>query len=325
MDRNAMSNVVAFAALAGGSAALLYLAVTGGGAAGVVLGYLAPLPLFLTGLWAGATAAALAGMIGAILTAALTGSDLAPLAFLATAALPAVLTAATALRETAETGDDAAESRWGRPGQTLTALVGVAAAGFFLAVLFAAGEEGGLKGATSRALTSVLKQLSELGQAPGSEALSGDAALWLAPALPGLVAVSWMLMSVVNGVLAQGVLARFGLNRRPSMRFADLTLPRRLSAAFGAAAAAALFLPDPLGFWGVNIALILATPLVFAGLATAHAFAEGRAARPALLVAFYVFLFIFGWPIALLVGLGVIETWTGLSRRLRARRLGRED
>lgn len=324
-----MSNVVAFAALAGGSAAFLYLTVTGGGAAGVVLGYLAPLPLFLTGLWAGATAATLAGMIGAILTAVLTGSDLAPLAFLATAALPAALTAATALRRT--DGDEdaaesrAAESRWGRPGEVLAALTGVAAAGFFLAVLFAAGEEGGLKGAAARALTSVLKQLSELGQAPGSEALSGDAALWLAPALPGLVAVSWMLMSVVNGLLAQGVLTRFGLNRRPPMGFADLTLSRRLSAAFGAAAAAAVFLPDPFGFWGVNMALILATPLVFAGLATAHAFAEGRAARPALLVAFYVFLFIFGWPIALLVGLGVIETWTGLSRRLRARRLRRED
>lgn len=327
MDRNAMRSVVALAVSAGAAGALLYLAVAAGGFGAVLLGYLAPLPLFLIGLWAGATAAALAGLVGAILTAILTGSDLAPLAFLATAAIPAALVSATALRETA--GGDAGDEDdfvQGRPGDALMALVAVAAVSFVAAVLLASGEDGGLKGMLSRALASILAQLAGLGRSPGSEVETlGSEAMWMTPALPGIIATSWMLMTVVNGVLAQGALLRFGLNRRPSMRFADLALPRWVPAAFGAAVAGALVLPDPMGFWAVNFALILATPLIFAGLAVAHAFAESRSARPALLVAFYVFLFVFGWPIALLVGLGVIETWTGLSRRLRARRPGRED
>lgn len=317
MNRNDLGRVVTFAAIAGGAAAMLYLAVTAGGFGAVVLGYLAPLPLFVVGLWAGATAAALAGVLGAMLTAALTGSDVAPLTFLATAALPAALVAATALRD----GPDGEVVR-GNPGDALTALAGAAALGFFLAVIFASGEEGGLKAVLAGVLGSVLAQLAELGGAAGPES---SEALWLAPALPGIVAASWMLMTTVNALLAQTLLTRFGRNRGPAMRFADLALPRALPAVFGAATAAGLLLPDPLGFWAVNLALIFAVPLFFAGLATAHAFAESRSARTPLLVAFYVFLFIFGWPIALMVGLGVIETWTGLSRRLRARPPGREN
>ena len=249
------------------------------------------------------------------------------MAFLATAAIPAVLVSATALRETAGDGDGGeADFVQGRPGDALMALAAVAAVSFIVAAVLASGEEGGLKGLLGRALASALAQLAGLGRSPGPEFGSlGSDAMWMTPALPGIVAASWMLMTVVNGALAQGVLLRFRLNRRPSMRFADLALPRWVPAAFGAAGGGALLLPDPLGFWAINCALILGTPLIFAGLAVAHAFAESRSARPALLVAFYVFLFVFGWPIALLVGLGVIETWTGLSRRLRARWKGRED
>lgn len=324
MNRNSLSGVVAMAALAGGLSALLYLAVAAGGLAAAALGYVAPLPLFAVGLWSGATAAGLAGVIGAMLVVFGTGSDLAPLTFIATAAFPAALIAAAAMRETAD-ADGAAAQAWGSPGSALMALAVSAATAFVLASLLAAGQPGGLEGVLSRALDTVLAQLQELGQTPGGVERLGGETSWMTPALPGMIAVSWMLMSVVNGALAQGLLTRFGLNRRPGMRLAALALPRWVPAVFGACVAGALLVPDPFGFWATNLALILAAPLAFAGLAVVHAFAEGRSARPALLVAFYVFLFIFGWPIALMVGLGVIETWTGLSRRLRARRTGRED
>lgn len=324
MNRNSLTGVVAMAAMAGGLSALMYLTVAAGGMAAVALGYVAPLPLFAVGLWSGATAAGLAGMIGAILVVLGTGSDIAPLTFIATAAFPAALISAAALRESAS-GAEGEGQAWGDPGGVLMALFVSAAVGFVLASLLAAGQPGGLEGVLGRALDTILAQLDELGQTPGGVTRMGGEASWMTPALPGLIAVSWMLMSVVNGALAQGALTRFGLNRRPGMRLAELALPRWVPAAFGGCLAVGVLAPDPFGFWAVNLALMLAFALAFAGLAVVHAFAEGRSARPALLVAFYVFLFIFGWPIALLVGLGVIETWTGLSRRLRARRSDRED
>lgn len=323
MQRRSATGVIALAVAAGGISALLYLAVVAGGFGAVLLGYLAPLPLFLAGLSAGATAAALAAMIGAMLTAGLSGSDVAPLTFLGTAALPAVLVAAAALRS--RTGDDG-ETRWSPPGDALMVLTATALGAFALAVVVAAGVDGGLEAVVRRALETVLAGLADMGGAslPADGPMLQDGG-WLTSALPGFVAVSWMLMAVVNAVLAQGALTRFGRNLRPAMRFADLSAPRGVSVGFGAALAGAMLLPAPLGFWAVNVALILAVPLLFAGLAVAHAVAERRSAPAALLVAFYVFLFIFGWPIALMVGLGVIETWMGLSRRLRAGRPGQED
>lgn len=335
MDRNAPAGVVAIAALSAALSATFYLAVTTGGFGAALLGYLAPLPIFMVGFWAGATAAALAGIFGAMLTAVFTGSEMAPLTFLATAALPAALATATGWRRVARReADGAICDVWAaRPGDAVMALTGAAAAAFFVAALWFVGDEGGLKGALGRALATIVAQLSGLGQGPGQtpggvaesvDALAAETA-WLTPGLPGFIAVSWLLMTAVNAALAQGTLTRFGLMGRPQAGFADLALPRWTAAVFGGAVAAALGAPDPFGFWGLNLAMILGAPLLFAGLAVVHAFAEGKTARPVLLVAFYVFLFVFGWPIALMIGLGVIETWTALSRRLRARRLGMED
>jgi hypothetical protein len=133
--------------------------------------------------------------------------------------------------------------------------------------------------------------------------------------MPGLVVVSWLLMTIINGALAQGLLMRFSRNRRPPMRVTGVELPGWLPLAFALAAGLAAVLPDTAGFLALNVALVLAVPFGFAGLAVVHAFAGRQKARVALLVGFYLFLFLFGWPILVLVGLGVIEQWIGLRRR----------
>ena len=70
-----------------------------------------------------------------------------------------------------------------------------------------------------------------------------------------------------------------------------------------------------LAYLALNVVIVLLVPFFFAGLAVVHAFASGRQARTLLLVVFYFFLLVSGWPIALVIGLGVIEQWAGLRRR----------
>ena len=70
-----------------------------------------------------------------------------------------------------------------------------------------------------------------------------------------------------------------------------------------------------LAYLALNAAIVLLVPFFFAGLAVVHAFAGGRQARTLLLMVFYFFLLVSGWPIAMVVGLGVIEQWAGLRRR----------
>jgi len=299
--------------------AFFYLSVTFGGVGTLILGYLAPLPLFLAGLWLGTSGVLLAGLVGtAAVFAGTSGSTLVSLAYLVTGAAPAILVVRQSLLARV-TGDGTLE--WYPPGRVLMGLIGMGVAAVFAAVILTFDQPGGLEGVVRRMLARVAEPLfSAQGQpAPGPEEI------WMAVALPGLVAISWVTMTIVNAVLAQGALMRFHRNKRPPMRLADLHLPRWLVPVFLAAVLGASVVPDTFGFLALNVALILALPFAFAGLSVVHVVARSRSARTPILVGFYIALFLFGWPILLLVGLGMIEQWIGLRRRFKPAAPGQED
>lgn len=296
------------AALAGGAvSALFYAAVLFGGTGALILAYLAPLPLFLAGLWLGLGATAIAGGTAAVLVALATGSVTALLGYAISAAIPAAFVVRQALLARPSAGGGV---EWYPPGLLLMGLTGFGIAAFFAAVLWTIGEPGGLEGVLRETLAGMVRAV-----APEGKTATGPEAFGIARLMPGLVVVSWLLMTIINGALAQGLLMRFSRNRRPPMRITAVELPGWLPLAFALVVAGAALLPDMAGFLALNVALVLAVPFGFAGLAVVHAYAGRRKARVALLVGFYLFLFLFGWPIAVLVGLGVIEQWIGLRRR----------
>src|SRR5437763_796751 len=143
------------------------------------------------------------------------------------------------------------------------------------------------------------------------------AGLWfgVAAPIPGIAAASWMVMAVINGALAQGLLARFGLAWRPSPDLAQLGLPRWLTAALGLAAAATL-VGGTWRFLGINLIIALSVPFCLGGLAVVHA-AVRRLPHPGMaLIAFYMLAGMFGWPLLAAAALGLVEAWLGLRRRL---------
>lgn len=299
--------------------AVFYLSVMFGGFGTLILGYLAPLPLFLAGLWMGTPAVLLAALAGSVaVMAGTSGSLLVSLAYLMTGALPAVLVVRQSLLARVS-GDGTLE--WYPPGRVLMGLTGLGVAAILAAVILTLDQPGGLEGVVRRMLARVAEPLF---RAQGQEAPDPET-IWMAAALPGLVAISWVTMTVVNAALAQGVLMRFGRNKRPPMRLAELELPRWLVPAFLAAVLAASVLPDTFGFLATNLALVLMVPFTFAGLSVVHVVARSRSARTPILVGFYMVLFLFGWPILLLVGLGMIEQWIGLRRRFTRAAPGQED
>ncbi|WP_448187495.1 DUF2232 domain-containing protein [Azospirillum sp. sgz301742] len=296
------------AALGGGAvSALLYVSVVFAGVGALILGYLAPLPLLLVGLWFGFAATGIAGVVGAALVLTATGSLVGPLGYVLTGAAPAAFVARQALlaRQNEKGGVE-----WYPPGLLLLGLTGFGIAAFFAAVVLALGEPGGLEGLVRRTLQGMAQRFAGPGETPPP-----PNAFWMAPALPGLVVVSWLVMTIVNAALAQGLLMRFGRNRRPPMRLTELELPGWVVLVFAGVCAAALVLPDGLDFLALNVALVLSLPFGLAGLSVVHAFAHRQTAKVALLVGFYLFLFLFGWPILFMIGLGVIEQWIGLRRR----------
>ena len=295
----------AIAVACGGIGACLYLAVMLGTPSGLIFVYMTQLPLFVAGLWLGTGAAVAAGLTGSLVL--LAASDLLGAAlFAALNAGPVALLVRQALL--ARRRSDGALAWY--PSGLLTAWVtAFALAGMAVALLLFGGPRG-LQAALQDVVSGVLDRVSRRPLA--NRDVVAEA---LAMLIPGIVAASWMMMLVANAALAQGVLARFGRNWRPSPDLAGLGLPLWVPIALGFAAAAIMIDGSP-RFIGINMMIALSVTFCLAGLAVLHA-AVRRLSHPGMaLVCFYTTAALFGWPFVVVAILGLLESWLGLRHRL---------
>lgn len=304
-----MPTIALAAAFAGAASAAFYASLLSGSLGALILAYLAQLPLFVIGLWLGFAGAAMAGAAAAVALAAAGGIVFA-LVYLVANAVPAV--AVSYLAQLNRPGADGG-TEWYPPGQLIGWLVGSAMAAFLMTTVIFAGESGGAEGLIRNFVETALRTLVPAGQA--ADGLGGVAAL-VARFFPGVVADSWIIMVIANAVLAQGLLARFGRNLRPTPAMQDIELP---SWVMGATAVAAIgsFMPGTAGFVGGNLVLMAVLAYALAGLGVVHALVQRSPSRTIALVATYTFLFIFGWPIVIVALLGAAEPWLNLRRRAR--------
>jgi hypothetical protein len=303
-----MPREIAIAAGAGLVASLFYLSVLTGSPGALILVYLTQLPLFLAGLSLGVKASVIAGAAGGAVS--LVGGGIAsPLFFLAVNAAPVVFLVRQALLWRR---DPAGAIWWYPPGRLVLCLVGLAVAAVAAAAVFLAGAEGGVEGGVRSAIGDALGRLLA---EPDSGSLEPFVTL-VARFFPALAALSWMIMTTANGILAQGLLARFNHNRRPSPEMAEIELPSWAPAALAAPALVAALADGAAGYLGFNVAIVVAVAFLFAGLAVVHAAARRFGAGGAVLTGVYAVMIVFGWPIIVVAALGFIEQWAGLRRRL---------
>ncbi|MDB5360066.1 MAG: hypothetical protein JWO51_1363 [Rhodospirillales bacterium] len=302
----------AFAVAGGLAAALLFVSLAKGNAGGVMLMSMTPLPLFLAGLSFGIVPAAIASMVGTVVI--LAADTLYGAVFVVEFALPVVIVVALALwRRRGET-------KWPSAGRLILGLTALAAVVFITSQVSLLGQPGGMEGGMRLAVGALSKELRSQDPQVGEQAeqLLQAAVRWM----PGLGAVAWIGLIAVNGVLAQGALAGFGWARRPAPSLANVTVPWWVLAPLLTAIAALVLGPGLVGseiaFAGSNLTVILAVPFLFQGLGVIHALAARSSKRAWLLAGVYSAVLIFGWPIPLIVALGVIEQWVGLRRRYAA-------
>jgi hypothetical protein len=290
----------AIAALCGCLAVSPYLVAPNGAIGSLILVYLAQLPLFAVGLWRGAEASALAGLAASVILA-LAGNFIIAAAFAGLNGVPVFLMVRQALLS--RSGADGVVE-WYPPGCLTAWLTGLGLAVIVGALFLFGGPD---------EMRAELRELLAL--APdGDTAVAEEVIGVLAFILPGVIAASWMVMTATNGMLAQGLLARFEVSRRPSPDLTALTLPVWIPMLLALAAAANLFGGTP-RFIGVNVMIVLIVPFCLAGLALIHTVAR-RLRHPMIpLVTFYVISGLFGWPLVLAAVLGVIDSSLGLRRR----------
>ena len=121
---------------------------------------------------------------------------------------------------------------------------------------------------------------------------------------------------VLNMATAQALLARGGRNIRPSPRFRELTLPDMLSWALVVCALIALVSSGELTYVARNATIALTIPFFLLGLSVVHTLA-GRTPLPgALLALTYLVVILSGWIALIIAGMGILEQWVGLRKRL---------
>ncbi len=309
-----MSKDILIAMGGGGLRAAASMTFLMGSPAAVVFVYLAPLPLLMVGLGLGAKAVAVAGVTG-FMVAGLTGGATTAGLYVLLNALPAALIVRQALMQR-PTGP-AGGVQWYPVGSILGWLTVLGAGTFLTAVLAShAVGEAGIEGTVSTYLDRAFEiMVPALGAADRANRVAA-----FTPLFPGIVVTSWLVMTVVNGALAQALLVRMGRGLRPQTGLADLKLPEWMSALLVTSAAVALLGPGELEYIGRNLVIILAVPFFFLGLAVIHALARRVVPLGKLLAVFYfvfyVLLLIIGWAAMMVVaGIGLIEQWGGGLRR----------
>jgi hypothetical protein len=186
------------------------------------------------------------------------------------------------------------------------------AVGIVLASVLLIDQPGGLEGVIEGFVGTLLVEVGAVDAEIDAAGVFGG---WIS-LFPGLMATSWLLMAVLNAMIAQALAVRFGWNRRPSPDIVTLQLPWWLWPALGGAAVLAL-LGGGMGFLGQAMLVVLVMPYGFVGLAVMHTLAR-RTPRPGLaLFAIYGVILLFGWRSLLAVLLlGFVEDRAHLRRYL---------
>jgi hypothetical protein len=302
-----MPQTIGLAVLAGIASSALFLSLLTGVPGMALFAYFVQLPLLFAGLAMGLTASVVA-VAAALLVSGLIAGFLATLIYAFVQALPALIVVRQALLS--RRNDQALE--WYPPGLVLAQLTCLAALAVLLAFLLLLDRPGGLQGAIEAFLTSAL---TELGAIQVDAVPPPELGAWMF-LFPGLMATSWVVMTVVNGVLAQAVAVRLGWNRRPSPDLVALELPSWLWPALGGAGLLALLGDQGWGFLGRSLLIVFVVPYVFLGLAVIHALVRRWSHATWALVAIYGALVLLGWPILAVLLLGFVEDWAHLRRRL---------
>ncbi len=280
--------------------------------------YFAPLPMLLVGLDHGVKATTVAGVTG-ILVTAIAGGEKSGLLFGVIHALPVWIIVRQALLK--RIAADGVTKEWYPSGAILSILSVFGAGLLFVAMVTSLGEEGGLHGLVS----SYLDQVFAYMMPTMDEVLRGDLVHAISPLFPGYLGTSWVVMAAVNASIAMAILTRVQRTMRPKTKLADMVLPDWMSWFLVAAAAVALLDQGELEFLGRNLALILAVPFFFLGLAMVHDLARHVTFPGMLLSAFYLVLFLSGWIAIAVIAGGLLEQWIGLRRRFKDTGPGRND
>lgn len=304
-----MSARLGLSLAAGLLASLLFLSLVRGMDNGMLLGFLAPFPLMMAALGLGRSATLGAILVGCVAVGLVSDWDFA-LSFAALAGVPALVVAVRALlaRPGASGGTE-----WYPAGRILAWLVVAVLAIFAAVAAILPHHPDGARGWSADLLGQVIDSLGQ----PVPEEKRRRAIDLVSAILPAMAMTGWLVMAVVNAILAQALLKRLGRALRPNPAYLEFDVPDWVAGALVAAALVGATTDGSLGYGAINLAGVLLFPFALLGVATAHQAILRRPGAKAGLVALYGLLIVTAiWSLIPAAVVGLIRF---LQTRVRRR------
>lgn len=315
-----MIAIVAIAIAAGCASALMFASISSGALISLVLFYLAPLPLMVTGLGWGPLAATIGGIAAATGLGAMFGVPYC-IAFSIMVALPAWWLGHLALlgRPAADVAPPMARARaaaapvleWYPVGRILLWVAGFAVLTTMAALLTLGGDAASITEALKRGLQQLLNAGNGLSSAEFDRLIS--AMVMIAPATAAMITMTTLTL---NLFLAAKITATSGRLKRPWPDLSNVTLPPMTLAGLCTAMAFA-FTGGLLAIASTAVAVTLLMGYAFTGFAALHTLTLALKNRAVWLGVAYTVVVVFVWPIAAVIILGLVDAMFGLRRRFR--------
>jgi len=309
---------------AGAASALMFASIISGALISLLLFYLAPLPLMVAGLGWGALTASIGGIGAATVLGLLFGMPYLG-AFVVTVALPAWWLGHLALlgrpiSAGVPAGNGvaakAAVVEWYPVGRLLVWIAGFAAL-TTMGALLTLGTDGETIMATLR---SALMRIA--GPRSGAEGVTDsetviNALVTIAPAAAAIVAIMTLTL---NLWLAGRIAATSGRLHRPWPDLKTAALPPMTMVVLCLAIALS-FMGGVVGIFAMIASSTLMMAYALTGFATLHTLTLHLNSRALWLCSVYAFVMVLGWPILIMVGLGLADAFFGFRQRFLRRPL----
>jgi hypothetical protein len=317
-----MIAIVLIAMAAGCASALMFASIVSGALISLLLFYLAPLPLMMAALGWGPLSATIGGISAATGLGAIFGLPYC-IAFVLTVALPAWWLGHLALlgRPVANgvpSGNGASpvapDLEWYPVGRILIWITGFAALTTMAALLTLGTDAATITGALRRGLLRIIGQSDPATSAEVEQRI--DALVAIAPAAAALVA---MLTLTLNLWLAAKITATSARLHRPWPDLKSAALPPMTLATL-CVAIAFCFAGGLLAILGQIVTAALMMAYAFTGFAVLHTLTLASKNRAIWLCCSYVLVMVIGWPILVMVALGLADAIFGLRQRYLQRR-----
>lgn len=139
--------------------------------------------------------------------------------------------------------------------------------------------------------------------------------------IPGLMSLVWMVMTLGNIFLAQVVAKRFKKSLPYILQLKHWPLFHWQYWVLAVSMAGSLFLSPPESFWMQNLFLVALAPFLFEGVAIFHEIYPKITKNSWGIFVCYGLALVLGWPILILIFVGIFEPWFQIRQRFAHRKL----